>query len=644
MSIEAIDQESGATSRFSGRSLAVLFDNSAIIGVFDDDVWNLTGHPDVAGGGGKRTWHFSEAPRRLRDVLKELVLIATRPTVHAADFAPDLMGVPAKDIKTVMRWLPGLTIDLAYLIEKADVLSAVRQEDFKSLKQVFKLEHRRIAALQAFARYSAAMSPSLDRLRAYPWPGRSALSVGGGLKKNDGRNTTPLFPLEDLAQWVESAMFLVQHGREIVDVATQELVTDPAAIRSKGRLRNERTRVPPPVQIARAQDLDGSVVEFLRSDCTRLEAGRILRQVAAACAFVTVAFTGMRASELEAVPRENPLEAIEVSGTKRWLLHSYLSKGLQAPIREKWLVPPIVADAVEVLLHLLERRGFSPGPTYAPTGKVPLFDRRALSTFREEEGGAAVMRLERVVEALGKAMNSMREKNLISDRPSSKPNGRQLRRNFTIVVAARPHGAQAAMEQFKWQHADTAAGYFRVAPEGVALGQRAVYEEVAQLQTELVVNALADEFAVWQSQVDAGFEPSLPTGPDGRRKRDMFASVSSAMTSEPSVEEDPRRLKRLLRDHAENIHLTEFGWCDWDEVHALCGGIGGPQPFRCQPYNCLNHSTPSIAVAAHMAKGDRLLDLAKDRTFPALARERASAEVKVIEDQFGVNLEARREY
>lgn len=639
MSLNAVARPGSAASRFAGRSLADLFGNRDMQGVFDDDVWNLTGHPNVADGGGKRACHFTEMPQRLREPLKELLLIATRPAVHAAELAPDLMGVMGKDIKTVMRWLPGLTIDLAYLAEKAGTLRAATQADYKSLKQALKLDHRRIAALQSFARYSAAMSPVVDRLVNYPWPGRSALSVAGGLPQHGGRNTTPLFPLEELTPWVECAMFLVEHGKQIVDVATLELLTGPDEVDSKGRPRNALTRRYPPVQTFSVPNLNGEVVELIRSDCDRREAARILKQIAAACAFVTVAFTGMRASEFEAVPRDDPLEAIEVSGTKRWLLHSYLCKGLATPLGEKWLVPPIVADAVEVLLHLLEQQRFPSGPTFAPTGKAPLFDRRALSTHREE-GGTAVMRLERVMDAMAQAMDDLKAKNLTRERSGKKPNGRQLRHNFTVVVASRPHGPQAAMEQFKWQHSETASGYFRVAPDGVALGQRAVYEEVSVLHRELVVNALTDEFAVWQSQIEADMEPTLPAGPDGRRKRDMFASVRNALSSEPSVEEDPRRLRILLRDHAENMHLTEFGWCDWDELHARCGGIGGPQVSRCQPYLCLNHSTPSTAVSAHHVRRDRLNVIAKDRSFPALARERALADVKAVEDHLGPNLEA----
>ena len=70
------------------------------------------------------------------------------------------------------------------------------------------------------------------------------------------------------------------------------------------------------------------------------------------------------------------------------------------------------------------------------------------------------------------------------------------------------------MEQFKWQHPATAAGYFRVAPEAVALGQRELYEEVAELYEDVVLDAVVTEYDLWEREVDrGGAEPLLPAGP-----------------------------------------------------------------------------------------------------------------------------------
>lgn len=631
------NQGRSSASRFAETSLAELFGVPAIQGTFADDRWNLRGHTDLDNGGGKHTINFLSAPEPLRDALKEFLLIATRPEIHAADEAPGLVGVRPKDIKTVQRWLGGLTTDLSWLRERTGRdLHQVVQSDFDALKDALELSHRRIGALKAFARYSEGMSPNVDRLQVMPWVGESAYSVGEGKGSTRGRNTTPLFQVTDMAPWLETAMLLVGSGERIIDVATLELITDPNEYTTTGKVKNSRTRERPPVERVYLDGQRG--LPLLSSDCDRRDAVKVLKHLAAACAFVTVAFTGMRASEFEAIPRGTPLGSIDVAGARRWTLSSYLIKGLPSPKPEKWLVPPIVAEAVSVMKYLLDRSGIEPDRPFVPTGLPPLFDRRALAK-QVRSNGPSVMRLERVMSTLQEAINDLSALGLVQPYAGPQPNGRRLRRNFAVIVAGRDGGPQAAMEQFKWQDPKTASGYFRVSSEGVALGQRDVYEEVAEIHADMVVDALRDEFEVWERQVQRGVVPALPTGPDGRRKRDVFASVRNSLQDEPRVEEDPRRLRALLRTHADTMHLTEFGWCDWDESVARCGGVGGPVPSMCDPEFCLNHSTPSTAIAAHISRYDRLVQLSRDRTFPPLAREKARDGARAVERHLGEHLE-----
>lgn len=629
-----------AESRFAGQTLADLFGHG-LTGTFDQDIWDLFGHPDVADGGGKRRLHFGAVPGSFRDSLKELVLLAHRPAVHAAPAQPSFTGVAAKNLNTITRWLSHLATDLAWLLDQGPdgSLVSVSQVHADALLRTKSLDHRRTAALKAYGRYAAAMTPTLDRLLFEPWPGQSGLAVAGGLPDRDGRNTTPLFETQHMTAWLETSMLLVKHGRGLIDAATRDNITDPSLLTATGKIRNERrlARTRPPADVVTVPDPAGQPVQVIASDDDSRSRAYMVKYVAAACAFVTVAFTGMRASEFETVPREHCLDDIALAGTRRWLLTSYLTKGMEQPKQESWLVPPIVVEAVQVMQHLLDASAIAPVP-HPVTGHPPLFDRSALSVFRES-GSSPVMRLSRVMQTMDKAIAHFHALGLVPQRTGPVPNGRQLRRNLTVVVASRPNGPQAAMEQFKWQRAETASGYFRVAPEGVASGQREVYEEVASLHADLVADALHDEFLVWERQVESQGSANLPTGPDGRRKRDMFANVRGAFDHSPRTEEDHRRLRSLLRDQADSMHLTEFGWCDFDESQARCGGIGGPSPSMCEPDLCLNHSTPSSALPAHRVRAQRLLTIANDRTFPALARQRARVGAEAVTGHLGEHLE-----
>src|SRR3712207_8994123 len=61
----------------------------------------------------------------------------------------------------------------------------------------------------------------------------------------------------------------------------------------------------------------------------------------------------------DALPIWNdPLEAIEVAGSRRWLLRSYLVKGLQRPREERWLIPPIVTERSEEHTSELQSRQY----------------------------------------------------------------------------------------------------------------------------------------------------------------------------------------------------------------------------------------------------------------------------------------------
>ncbi|WP_144709682.1 hypothetical protein [Curtobacterium pusillum] len=617
-------------SRFRGKTLSALFAHEHIPGRYEDNRWDLRRHPDSASANSKSRFDFADVPTWLRDAIKEFVLIASRPAL-ATDVDPSFLGLRRKNLSTLHRALPNLIVDLITVTSLGaySELSSVDQEAFDTFLRDHKPDHRRASALKSFATYRTAMSPEIDKLSIEPWEGKSGLAVSGGLPDNDGMNTTDLFLIEDLAPWISACIALVRSGREIVRVAT--LDNPPEALTdSKGRWRNARTRVVPPREVAMLST-SSEPMEFIASDDRKIDRQRAIADVAAACAFITVAMSGMRTSEFEVIPRGHALEEITLRGARRALLQSFLIKKRERPRRESWLIPPIVADALGVVTFMLEQTNLPDDAVDLRTGQSPLFDRRLLAHLRRADGPSA-MRFDRVVERIGAHIDRLSQAGIGPTRSRTEPNDRSLRRNLAVVIAGRANGVISAMDQFKWMDAKTAAGYFRVDPDAVATSQRELYAEVRGLQTEMVIDALRNEYALWERAIEADQTPMLPAGKDARRKVDVFASVRAATLADPRIEEDPRRLRELFRPHAESMFMTVFGFCDFSEDQARCGGIGAPNVEQCDPLECLNHTTTTFGVPGFQVTHDRLVKGARDRKLPHLGREKMRAQAAEIRD------------
>ena len=605
-------------SRFLGTELAELFGVSALGGAFEDDAWQLLGHPDLHASFVTDVLHWESTPAALVEVLKELVVLAVRPDLHG-DVTTSLLAVKPKNVLTVYRWLSHLVIDLSWLRARAGSLSDVTQDDLDTWRtnDDLDVDHRRVSAVMAFARYGQAMTPSLDRLSIEPWPGRSGLDVGGGLRSDPANRTLPL-PMAILGPWLEGGMFLVQHYDPILLAVHNTLTGQPV---EKGR------------------------ASWLPRQMTTWQAREWARAVAAASAFVTVAFSGMRASEFETIPRENALTAIEVAGTRRWLLAGHLVKGMKHPKPEMWIVPPVVAEAVQAMLAVLVVLEVGDDREYGLIGTAPLYDHRATVVLARRGKGSkkTTMNFGLVATYLEPVLCGLAASGHVPGVPAKKPTGRELRRTFARIVASRPGGPQAAMDQFKWQSPATASGYFRIAPDAVALSQRELYEDVRKLQREMVLDVAVREYDLWARAVDDGQAPLFPAGPDGRRKRDAFAAVRDTAEHNPRVVEDPRRLRALLEPHVERVYLTEFGFCDFNPDFALCDLGAGPDPARCRPNECMNSSVLKLTIEAHQVKRDRLVELAQDKSLPPMIRQKVRAEVQIIERDLGPALEVPRD-
>lgn len=687
MNVTRLHPTKRVASQFKGKSLAELFGFEAMQGGFDDDVWRLDGHPDAATATLNPSIIWDSVPTYLVDQLKELAILERAPHLHT-QVSSALTGVKPFKIATILMHLHFAEAGLIWLVARAGTLAEVTQADLDALASDddMRIDANGTNAIMMFGRYGVAMTPGLDRFTIAPWEGKTALAAAHGRSSRTyGEMANKTLPLTaaDLSPWLLGAMFLVENGDSVVRAASAVLTTgkidpetpdwmldaphrDPDPARTEAIMQMHLSGLNNP-RIGEQLGISTSRVQQIVSAAKGPERSATLTPAAAlswinglvsACAFVTVTFTGMRPTEYECIPRIHPLARIDTNGVQRWMLTSYLVKGMTRPKREQWLIPPIVAQAINVVSQCLTALNIQADTTFAPTGQAPLFDIRLIKSFRPRVTASPVIEFGQAVTSLGLCLQRLADDEHTMLRPGPRdykvkengsrvhglvgktPTARELRRTFARIVSGRAGGPQAAMEQFKWQKPETAGGYFRISPDTISLSQRQVYDDIRGLNREMVLDTAVNEYDLWNQRVEHGHEPDFPAGPDGFRKRDLFASVKQALAREPQVVEDHRRLRMLLSDGLENVYITAFGWCDYNADYALCEGWGGPNAMRCRPNECMNSSTLSITLAPHLAKHDRLVGMARDKTSPSLLRAKAKAAAVTIEQDLGPLLEA----
>lgn len=589
-----------------------LFDVPGVPGVFDDEVWRFTGHPSSATAMSVRGVNWRTVPTDLRTSMKELVIIAALPAMHGAA-VPTLMAMEPRDLATIVRWLSTLPIDLAWLRHRAGSIEVIGESAVHAWKSSsgFNIDHRRVRALKAFYEYGLGFTPGVARLREEPWPGISAYLVAGGKPKKKGHaNATPPLHFDDLGPLLIACMTVLHNGPTFLDAV------------AAGR----RT-------VLKLNTLDGGGAHFPLGR-TQVCAGRDAKSLLAAVSMFTVpAFTGMRSEEVEAIPRYDNLETIRARGVERSLIKSFMTKGQPEPVSDVWLVPPIAVDAITTMQDLLDRLNIPPDTPFDLTGLPPLFDRRALAKY-VKSAVKTTMRFDRVVDEVMSLTRRLHECG-IGPPPRNRVNNRELRRTFARIVASRPGGTHAAMQQFKWQESRTARGYFEVDPDALSVSQRELYQEIAGIERELLLDTAVHEFVVWRAALERDRTPPVPAGPGGEALQRAFRALYDDLSASGTVVEDERRLRNLLAPRIEHFYTTEFGFCNFDESMALCEGRGAPNPEMCRPNECLCSSTTSTGLAAQRVKHDRLVRLTKDGRLPSLARERVRAEATVMEKDLG---------
>ncbi|MEU3566999.1 hypothetical protein AB0E96_01010 [Kitasatospora sp. NPDC036755] len=279
---------------------------------------------------------------------------------------------------------------------------------------------------------------------------------------------------------------------------------------------------------------------------TALELRGLQFVMLAACRTLVAAVAGMRASELDELTADSPLQPTTVpGGTQRFRLASTLVKGqAMGGVPEEWVVLEPAWRAVQLAARLSRATGQDP---VFPNSSQGFLHKR----LREWVNGPAGQRLG------------------LAPIPPGPVNGRMLRRALALTLAHRPGGLLAAKIHLKHVSVVTTEGYAH-RPGG---SQANLLAEVEKEEKDHHLKLTAEAFEDYR----AG---RLPAGPGARDLIKAFEHIDAALKDHDpgnaSVIDNERRLEMMLRQQSKHLHLQAANYC-WfrDPAKALCLKLAG---------------------------------------------------------------------
>jgi integrase len=266
-----------------------------------------------------------------------------------------------------------------------------------------------------------------------------------------------------------------------------------------------------------------------------------------ACLLLTLALTGMRASELLELRHGCRSITSHGDGLTRYRLTSKLIKGQPlGGTKDEWVVIEAVHDAVGTAEELSRIIGV---PEDLVFGRFNFTARYCW--FREWVNGAAGQRLG------------------LAPIPDGAVNPRMLRRTLALSVAHRPGGLIAAKIALKHVSVVTTEGY--AARPGGAQGK--FLAEIAEGEADRNLQAVLEEYRNYQNGI-------MPAGPGARELTAFFSSVDADLAAggsdAPRVIASDQHVLNLLSKRAKVLHLAAANYC-WfaDPSRALCLKMAG---------------------------------------------------------------------
>lgn len=317
---------------------------SIVVSRFEDDVWDFwpyIPHENRAASNKKVNWSIKLADGALFTDARHARLLEAAKQFLWSLYVHPIEGSKRPSMTTLihrffemvplLRWMVSMGMDRFGMLE-GHTLAYVRAARIGSRVGTVKpsMLSRRLAVLEALFHQRSKLG---DALHVHPWPGESSFSLAGDRK--EGKPKTDLVPEGVVTPLARAAIdyVLVRAGKLLQARAVLEEATTALEHRHKVHATIARTRE------ARALGFVGQ--DELTSELIRLRT---------ACYIVIDLFAGIRDSEMMSLA-----DCCVVPGTTRdgvqvlWLHGTLYKTGVR---KKRWLVPPLVQGAIEVLAEL----------------------------------------------------------------------------------------------------------------------------------------------------------------------------------------------------------------------------------------------------------------------------------------------------
>jgi integrase len=313
---------------------------------FDDSLWDFSPHMEVENlsqSNKEINWRISlgdgsfltdpkhgELLRSTKLFIWSLRAIPAEGTRRAS--FKSLIGA-ASEIRPLLRWMVAQGISTFSALEghtESYVVAAGRLQktDGEASANVI---YNRLALIEKLHRQLDKLP---DALQTHPWPGTSAGELAG-LRGRSGRVKTKRIPEHDALTLARLAIsYVTERGPDLLHARDRlQLATSLEEGRHPVHASIART------QMARSLDLAG-----------QNELSTSLGRLRTACYVVIALFSGIRDSEMKSLPINCVAPGRTRDGVDVTYIHGTIYKTGERP--KRWLVPPIVAQAVDLLIRL----------------------------------------------------------------------------------------------------------------------------------------------------------------------------------------------------------------------------------------------------------------------------------------------------
>lgn len=341
-----------------------------------------------------------------------------------------------------------------------------------------------------------------------------------------------------------------------------------------------------------------------------------------AAMLVTLAFSGVRVSELLSIFAHCCLEDQLPSGEKVWYLNTVLHKHRAGGKRDTWVIVQEVVEAIKILEQLTQfiRAATKKNGLLLTNGHNAFPVNSDLSSFEwtPYTSASIIYQIKAFVEHcsifLGRdiPLHETSGGKLVKWRF----NARQFRRTLARHIARRPFGVIAGMLQYKHISVATFEGYAGNDPEWNKLVSEEQELFDVDILGEIALDIAAGEIA-------------------GGLGKELAAEYEMEFEGQ-AVDASASKIAKWLESGSPSIHVGKLNLCMFRPEQALCTGkrpdAAGPVLNACDPGSCSNSCVRKEHLPIWQGQLEQTLEFAALSKRNILQRELLNREAERIRD------------